>query len=62
MRLNSVYGVRVILKCNLRAVPTIVIAHTFCASRDTRVFLSVMLSNSVIFLRGLKLPVESRSL
>jgi len=47
---------------NLRAVPTIVIAHTFCASRDTRVFLSVMLSNSVIFLHGLKLPVESRSL
>ena len=46
----------------LRMVPTIVIAHTFCASRDTRVFLSVMLSNSVIFLRGLKLPVESRSL
>ena len=33
----------------LRAVPTIVIAHTFCASQDTRVFLSVMLSNSDIF-------------
>ena len=51
-----------LLSAILRAVPTIVIAHTFCASRDTRVFLSVMLSNSVIFLRGLKLPVESRSL
>ena len=36
----------------LRAVPTIVIAHTFCASRDIRVFLSVMLSNTVIFLCG----------
>ena len=47
---------------NLRAVPTIVTAHTFCASRDTRVFLSVMLSNTVIFLRSLKLSVESRSL
>ena len=23
--------------CDLRTVPTIVIAHTFCASRDTRV-------------------------
>ena len=33
----------------LRAVPTIVIAHTFCASRYTWVFLSVMLSNTVIF-------------
>ena len=46
----------------LRAVPTIIIAHTFCASRDTWVFLSVMLSNTVIFLCGLKLSVESRSL
>ena len=46
---------------SLRAVPTIVIAHTFCASRDTRGFLSVMLSNTVIFLCGLKLSVESRS-
>ena len=45
----------------LRAVATIVIAHTFCTSRDTQVFLSVMLSNKVIFLRGLKLSVESRS-
>ena len=45
----------------LRTVPTIVIAHTFCASRDTRVFLSVMLTNTGIFLRGLKLSVESRS-
>ena len=47
---------------SLRAVPTIVTTHTFCASRDTRVFLSVMLTNTVIFLRGLKLSVESRSL
>ena len=39
---------------SLRAVPTIVIAHTF--------FLSVMFSNTVIFLRCLKLSVESRSL
>ena len=45
----------------LWAVPTIVIAHTFCASRDTRVFLSVMLSNTVIFLCALKLSVERRS-
>ena len=43
-------------------MPTIVIAHTFCASPDTRGFLSVMLSNTVIFLRSLKLSVESRSL
>ena len=47
---------------HLRAVPTIVIAHTFCASPDTRGFLSVMLSNTVIFLRGLKLCTASRSL
>ena len=33
----------------LRTVPTIVIAHTFCASRDNR-----------IFLRGLKVCGESR--
>ena len=45
----------------IRAGPTIVIAHMFCASRDNRVFLSVMLSNTVIFLRGLKLSKESRS-
>ena len=50
------------IKKHLRALPTIVIAHTFCASRVTRVFLSVMLSNTVIFLHGLKLAVESRSL
>ena len=37
----------------LRTVPTSVIAHTFCASRDTRV--SVMLTNTWVFLRGLKL-------
>ena len=37
------------LKLVLRAVPTIVTAHTFCASRDTRVFLAVMLTNSDIF-------------
>jgi len=41
-------------------VPTIVIAHTFCVY--TRVFLSVMLSYTVIFLCGLKLSEESRSL
>ena len=49
-------------KSNLRAVLTIVTAHTFCASRDTQVFLLVMLTNTVIFLLGLKLSVESRSL
>ena len=43
-------------------MPTIVIAHMFCASRDIWGFLSVMLSNRVIFLRGLKLSVESKSL
>ena len=32
-------------------VPTIAIAHTFCASRDTW----VVLTNAGIFLRGLKL-------
>ena len=46
----------------LRAVPTVVTAHTFCASRDTRVFLSVILTNTLLFLHGLKLSVESRSL
>ena len=45
----------------LRTLHTIVIAHTFCASRDTRVFISVMLTNTVVFLRGLKLSGESRS-
>ena len=38
---------------HLRTVPTIVIAHTFC--------LSVMLTNTGIFLLGLKLSGESRS-
>ena len=41
---------------SLRTVPTIVTAHTFCASRDTRVsVLWVVHSNTGIFLRGLKL-------
>ena len=31
---NSSVG---IIKCYLRTVPTIVIAHTFCASPDTRI-------------------------
>ena len=40
----------------LRTVPTIVITHTFCTSRDSRVSsVSVMLTNTGIFLRGLKL-------
>ena len=43
---------------HIRAVPTIFIAHVFCASRDTRVFLSVMLTNTVIFLPGLKLSID----
>ena len=41
----------------LRTVPTIVTAHTFCASRDTR----VVPANTGIFLRGLKLCRESRT-
>ena len=49
------------LKSELRTVPTIVIAHTFCASPDTRIFLSVVLTNAGIFLRGLKLFGESRT-
>ena len=46
---------------SLRAVPTIIIAYVLRISH-TRVFLSVMLTNTVIFLPGLKLSVESRSL
>lgn len=42
------------IKKHLRAVPTIVIAHMFCASQVTRVFLSVMLSNTVIFFARFK--------
>ena len=34
-------------------MPTIVIAHTFCASSDTGGFLLVMLTNTGVFLRGL---------
>ena len=39
---------------SLRTVPIIVIAHMFWASRDTRVFLSVMLTNTVIFFAWFK--------
>ena len=49
----------------LRTVLTIVIAHTFCAYvlRILRYsdFLSVMLTNTGIFLRGLELSGESTS-
>ena len=47
----------------LRAVTTIVIAHTYCASQDTRYsdFLSAVLINTGIFLRGSKLCGESRT-
>ena len=44
-----------------RTVPSIVTAHTFCASYDTRVFLWVVATNTGIFLLGLKLFVESRT-
>ena len=45
----------------LRMVPTIVIAHTFCASPDTRNFLLAVLSNAGIVLHDLKLCGESRT-
>ena len=43
----------------LRTVPTFFIAHTFCGFYSG--FLSVMLTNSGIFLHSLKLTEESRS-
>ena len=45
----------------LRTVPTIVIAHTFLRISRHSDFLSPMLTNTGIFLRGLKLSGESRS-
>ena len=50
-----------LLRKHLRTVPTIVIAHTFCASPDTRISYRQCLINSGIFLRGLKLSGECRS-
>ena len=50
-----------IIKLQLRTVPTIVTAHTFCASRDTRVSLWMVPTNTGIFLRGFKLYGESRA-
>ena len=47
-------------KPNLRTVPTIVIVHTFCTSRDTRISNEWYLLIKG-FLRGLKLSEESRS-
>ena len=41
-------------KAILRTVPTFVTAHSFCASRDTRVSYRWCLLNTVIFLRGFK--------
>ena len=46
---------------NLRTVPTIVVAHTFCASPDTRISYRRCLLIQGYFLRGLKLSGESRS-
>ena len=43
----------------LRTVPTIVIAHTFCASPDTRVFYRWCLLMQEYFFRGLKLCRKS---
>ena len=45
----------------LRTVPTIAIAHTFCASPDTRISYRQCLLIKGCFLRGLKLSGESRS-
>ena len=46
---------------HLRTVPTIIIAHTFCASPDTWIsILSPMLTNTGIFLRGLKLCIRRK--
>ena len=45
----------------LRTVPTIVTAHTFCATRDTGGFLWVVVINTGIFFRGLNLYGESRT-
>ena len=54
--------VTLIPKNCLRTVPTIVIAHRFSASQSRYSdFLSVMLTNTEIFLHGLKLSGESRS-
>ena len=47
--------------CMLRTVPTIVTAHTFCASRDTRFSYQLVPTSTGIFLRGLKLYGESRT-
>ena len=45
----------------LRTVPTIVIAHTFCASLRYSDFLSPMLTNTGIFLRDLKVDLSKYS-
>ena len=46
----------------LRTVPTSITAHTFCASRETRFPMAwVVLTNTAIFLSGLKLYGESRT-
>ena len=45
----------------LRTVPTFVTAHTFCASRDSRVSYGWCLLIQGYFLRGLKLCGESRT-
>ena len=46
---------------HLRTVPTIVIAHTFCASPDTGISYRQLLTYKGIFLRNLKLSGQSRS-
>ena len=48
-------------KVNVITVMIPDIAHTFCASGDTRISLSVMLTHTGIFLSGLKLSGESTS-
>ena len=51
-----------VVTTNLRTVPTIVIAHTFCASRDTLTsYRQCLLNYTGIFLHGFKLSGESRS-
>ena len=58
---NNTYNKVVPCKSTLRTVPTFVTAHTFCASRDTRVSYGWCLLNKGIFLCGLKLCGESRT-
>ena len=59
---NEVRSVCILgLNFQFKDVPTFVTAHTFCASREARVFLYVVPTNTGIFLRGLNLCGESRT-